>query len=255
MNIHRNISHFASARRSLSFACNVSVVCLSLLGCNAPLVRPSTEDSSVDGDVAAQSTAESGADANLTDDAANADSLVASDASASYDTSVTSSDASVADSRPPPQACVSTAAPTCGDSLPQARMLYEFRSGIAPLAPGGEPSQGCYLATTLVSLGGAFGYGPTSMRVVRTSATTGVIQVQAEREGSLPPFRVDLGYDTANASSMLDVRCPLEGFSAGRHRYAVRPNGSIELHWIENGQVTGYMVFDRCAATPSGGCS
>jgi hypothetical protein len=196
---------------------------------------------------------DSSADANSADDARFQDARFASDA---HDTAVPSSDSSVSDvSTQPPMACVSTATPTCADRLPEARMLYEFRSGIAAQSPGGVPAAGCYLATTLVYLNGAFGYGPTSMRVVRTSGTTGVLQVQSGREAGRPPFRMDFGFDSANAAALLDVRCPLDGFSAGRHRYAVRPNGSIELHWLVNDQVTGYMVFDRCAVTASGGCS
>lgn len=150
--------------------------------------------------------------------------------------------------------CVPTTAPACSDSLPQARMLYEFQSAVAPRTAGGAPAAGCYLATALVPLGAAFGYGPTSMRVVQTGATTGVMQLQSERSGA-PAYRIDLGFDSANAGALLEVRCPLDGFSQGRHRYAVRPDGSIELHWLEGDRVTGYLVFSRCAPTASGGCS
>lgn len=150
--------------------------------------------------------------------------------------------------------CAPTTAPACSDRLPQARMLYEFQSAVPPRTAGGAPAAGCYLATALVPLGSAFGYGPTSMRVVRTGATTGVMQLQSERSDA-PAYRIDLGYDSANGSALLDVRCPLDGFSQGRHRYAVRPDGSIELHWVTDEQVYGYLVFSPCAPTASGGCS
>jgi hypothetical protein len=193
------------------------------------------------------------ADAESADVARFVDARIASDA---HDTAVPLVDAGVTDaSTPPAAACISTDAPTCGDRLPEARMLYEFRMGTTMQAPGGDHAPGCYLATRLVYASGAYGYGPTSMRVVRTGATTGVLQLQSEREPGFPPYRIDLGYNTASPSALLDVRCPLDGFSSGRHRYAVLPNGSIEVHWLVSDQVAAYMLFDRCAPTPSGGCS
>jgi hypothetical protein len=207
--------------RALGAACSTFAVCAALLGCQGVAVRPTETDSSADNDVTDPSRA----------------------------------DSSAADSATQASVCLSTAAPTCGDTLPEARMLYEFRSAPPAQAPAGVPAPGCYVATTLVALGGAFGYGPTSMRVVRTTATTGVLQLQSSREAGMAPYRIDLGYDSANPSALLDVRCPLAGFSNGRHRYAVRADGAIELHWLENDRVTGYLVFERCAPTASGGCS
>lgn len=253
MKILRSIELRVSRRPFSRAACSGIAVVLSMLGCNAAAVRPSTMDSSADHDVTVSSRMDSGADAESADASRFGDARIASDA---HDAAVPLSDSGAADaSTQPASACISTDAPTCGERLPEARMLYEIRSGIAPRAPGGDPAPGCYLATSLVYLTGAFGYGPTSMRVVRTDATSGVFQVQAGREPGFPPYRIDLGYSSASPSALLDVRCPLDGFSSGRHRYAVRPNGSIELHWLVNDQVTGYMVFDRCAPTPSGGCS
>jgi hypothetical protein len=220
-----NLRHFTDVQsnrwRSIGAACSAIAACASLFGCLGTAVRPTDGDASADNDVAAPPRA----------------------------------DASAADGSTPTGACLPTAAPTCGDSLPEARMLYEFRAAIPAQPPSGTPAPGCYLATSLVALGGAFGYGPTSMRVVSTGATTGVLQLQSAREAGMAPFRMDFGYNSSNASALLDVRCPLAGFSSGRHRYAVRPDGAIELHWLENDRVTGYMVFERCAPTASGGCS
>lgn len=159
------------------------------------------------------------------------------------------------DAAPVGPACLPTSAPTCGDELPQARLLYDFEMGPPAQAPGGTPVPGCYLARKFALLGGAFGYGPTSMRVISTGATTRVLQIRSEQQPGSAPFRIDFDYDAAVPTNLLVARCPLEGFGTGRHRLAVRPDGSIELHWLESDRVTGYMIFSQCAPTATGGCS
>jgi hypothetical protein len=94
--------------RALGAACSTFAACTALLGCQGVAVRPTETDSSADNDVTDPSRA----------------------------------DSSAADSATQASVCLSTAAPTCGDTLPEARMLYEFRSAPPAQAPAGVPAPG-----------------------------------------------------------------------------------------------------------------
>lgn len=157
----KNTKRGASRRgtsREIFIHCIMAALGASLLGCAASSVRPNGGDSGSDG----------------------------SDGS---DNDVTMS--SSTDAAPVGPACLPTSAPTCGDVLPQARLLYDFEWGPPAQAPGGTPVPGCYLARKFALLGGAFGYGPTSMRVLSTGATTRVLQIRSEQQPGSAPFRID----------------------------------------------------------------